>query len=146
LPFTDPHKEMPPALPATQLLIAYLYRVAQQGNPVQRLGYSFWAERSYDYIRGFMEGISSSMHLSKKQMTFFYNHATIDDKHARDVENILLHVCKTDEDWKAVTETAVITLDLTQQILKSVLEEYEKLVRNEASGFEIINTLEVVQK
>ena len=138
----DPEKEMPPALPATQLLISYLYRVAQSGNPVQRLGYSFWAETSYGYIRGFMDNLKEKMQLDKKQMTFFYNHSTIDDKHAKDVEKIILHICKTDDDWTAVTESAMITLDLTYQILRSVIDEYEKLVRNQPSQFSIMNSLE----
>lgn len=135
----DPVNEMPPALPATELLIAYLYRVAQNGNPLQRLGYSFWAETSYDYIRDFIDRMGEDMELSKRQMTFFYNHSTIDDKHAKDVENILLHCCNTDDDWKAVEHSAMITLDLTHQILKSVLIEYEKLINKEPSLFAIIN-------
>jgi len=137
-------KEMPPALPATQLLIAYLYRVANSGNPVQRLGYSFWAETSYGHIRNFMDNLSLNMQLDKKQMTFFYNHSSIDDKHAKDVEKILLHICRTEEDWKAVTQTAIITLDLTHQILVSVIDEYEKLVKNERSDFSILNSLEPI--
>jgi pyrroloquinoline quinone (PQQ) biosynthesis protein C len=141
---TDPEKQMPPALPPTQLLIAYLYRVAQHGNPVQRLGYSFWAERSYDYIREFMDSLRTNMELDKTKMTFFYSHSTIDDKHAKDVEDIILEVCQTDDDWQAVTQTALMTLDLTHQIIKAVLEEYHKLVRGEASEFGIINT--VLQK
>jgi len=139
----DPQSQMPPALVPTQLLIAYLYRISQQGNPVRRLGYSFWAERSYKYIRDFMDNLGSNMQLEKKQMTFFYSHSVIDDKHARDVEEIVLHVCKTDDDWKAVTETAMITLDLTHDIIKAVLREYEKLVRGEASSFEIVNKASV---
>ena len=135
----DPKTQMPPALPPTQLLISYLYRISQQGNPVKRLGYSFWAERSYVYIRDFMDNLGSSMKLEKKQMTFFYSHSSIDDKHAKDVEEIVAHVCKTDEDWNDVREAAIITLDLTHEIIKAVLREYEKLVRGEPSSFEIVN-------
>ena len=145
LKFNDPHTEMPPALPPTQLLIAYLYRIAQQGNPVQRLGYSFWAETSYGYIREFMDDLGRNMQLDKKQMTFFYNHSVIDDKHAKDVEKILLHVCKTEADWEAVGNSAMITLELTFQILRAVVDEYEKLVREEPSDFLIMNSLEQVQ-
>lgn len=140
----DPEKDIPAPLPPTQLLISYLYRVAQHGNPVQRLGYSYWAETSYGYIRSFMDRLSENMQLQKKQLSFFYNHSTIDDKHAQDVERILLHVCRTEEDWQAVTETAIITLDLTHQILKAVIDEYEKLVRQEPSRFEFLNLLQPV--
>jgi hypothetical protein len=143
IPITDPKHEMPPALTPTQLLIAYLYWISQNGNPVQRLGYSFWAERSYAYIKGFMDSMLAGMELNKKQMTFFYSHSTIDDKHAKDVEEILIKVCKTDEDWMAVTQTAVITLDLTHQIIKAVISEYEKLIRGEPGDFEVVNQLAV---
>lgn len=139
IPINDPAKDMPPALPPTQLLIAYLYRVAQHGNPVQRLGYSFWAERSYGYIREFMDGLRTGMGLDKTAMTFFYSHASIDDKHAKDVEDILLEVCQTGADWQAVTDTALVTLDLTHQIIKAVLDEYGRLVRHEPSPFAIVN-------
>jgi pyrroloquinoline quinone (PQQ) biosynthesis protein C len=81
------------------------------------------------------------MGLKKNQLTFFYNHSAIDDKHARDVENILLKACKRDKDWDSVIQTAVITLDLTFQIVKAVVNEYEKLVRGEQSEFMIINRL-----
>jgi Iron-containing redox enzyme len=138
----DAETQMPPALTPTQLLIAYLYRVAEHGNPVQRLGYSFWAERSYEYIRGFVDMLSSNMQLDKTKMTFFYSHSVIDDKHAKDVEDIIMKVCITDEDWYAVQQTAMITLGLTHQIIKAVLEEYGKLVRNEPSAFTMLNCLQ----
>jgi pyrroloquinoline quinone (PQQ) biosynthesis protein C len=109
------------------------------GNPLQRLGYSYWAETSYEYIRDFIDAMGGNMELTKRQMTFFYNHSTIDDKHAKDVENILLHCCNSKDDWDAVEQAAIITLDLTHQILKSVLEEYEKLVKVQPSLYEIVN-------
>ncbi len=135
----DPEAEMPPTLTPTKLLIAYLYWISQTGNPVQRLGYSFWAERSYSYIKNFMDNLRSSMALNRADMTFFYSHSAIDDKHAKDVEDILMKVCNTEEDWAAVSEAAIITLDLTHQIIKAVLDEYAKLVRSESSNFELLN-------
>ena len=141
LTLKDPEKDMPPAMVPTQLLIAYLYWVSSNGNPLQRLGYSFWAERSYEYIGEFIDQISDNMGLHKNQMTFFYSHSSIDDKHAKDVENILLKACNTDSDWDAVIQTSVITLDLTFQIIKAVVDEYEKLVREEGSDFELVNQL-----
>jgi thiaminase len=140
----DPDTEMPPAMVPTQLLVAYLYWVSSNGNPLQRLGYSFWAERSYEYIRDYIDELTVSMGLDKHQMTFFYNHSAIDDKHARDVENILIKACKTEEDWRAVIQTSVITLDLTFQIVKAVVDEYEKLVRGQGSDYSIINSLATV--
>jgi len=144
-PINDPEKDMPPPMVPTELLIAYLYWISTHGSPVQRLGYSYWAERSYDYIGMFMDNLGKNMSLSKRQMTFYHNHASIDDKHAKDVEKILLSVCKTREDWKEVTKAALTTIDLTHQILIAVIEEYNKLLQGEQSDYAILNCLQDVQ-
>jgi hypothetical protein len=141
VPVNDTETEMPPALIATEMLIAYLYWVSINGNPVQRLGYSYWAERSYGYIGAFVESLTDNLKLKKTQMTFYYNHAHIDDKHAKDVEQILLQVCQTDHDWKEVAKVATATIDLTHNILSSVLDEYNKLVKGEMSDFNILSNL-----
>jgi Iron-containing redox enzyme len=141
VPIHNPETDMPPALLPTELLIAYLYWVASNGNPVQRLGYSYWAERSYGFIGAFVETLTGNLGLQKQQMTFYYNHAHIDDKHAKDVEQVLLKVCETDEDWRQVAKVAVATIDLTHGIITAVLEEYQKLVKGEASDFAILNVL-----
>ncbi len=138
VPIKDPELDMPPALMPTELLIAYLYWVSSYGNPVQRLGYSYWAERSYEFINSFITTLTSDLKLEKRQMTFYYNHSAIDDKHAKDVEQILLKVCVTDEDWKQVKKVALTTLDLTNNILASVLGEYRKLIQGEESDFQIL--------
>ena len=141
VPITDPEIDMPPPLIPTELLIAYLYWVSSNGNPVQRLGYSYWAERSYGFISNFVEALTSDLKLRKNQMTFYYNHANIDDKHAKDVEQILLKVCKTDDDWNQVAKVAITTIDLTHEILRSVLKEFGKLVNGENSEYYIINNV-----
>ncbi|MGB0523615.1 MAG: iron-containing redox enzyme family protein [Flammeovirgaceae bacterium] len=130
---------IPQALPATELLIAYLYYVASQGNPVQRLGYSYWSETSYSFIRAFMDMLMQSMKLEKSQMTFFYSHSHIDDKHAKDVAEIIVKVCKTDKDWEAVMRVAKTTLKLTNDMFHESFEEFLKLTRGEASAYAFIN-------
>jgi hypothetical protein len=130
---------IPAPLPSTELLIAYLYYVASQGNPVQRLGYSYWSETSYSFIRAFMDMLMKNMDMDKNQMTFFYNHAHIDDKHARDVANILVKVCKTEDDWAAVKRTAKITLGLTNDMFNESFEEFLKLTKGEESPYSFIN-------
>lgn len=132
-------ENIPQALPSTDLLIAYLYFVASQGNPVQRLGYSYWSETSYSFIRTFMDILIQSMDLEKKQMTFFYSHSHIDDKHAKDVAEILVKVCKTEEDWNAVKQVAKITLRLTKDVFHESFEEFLKLSRGESSAYSFIN-------
>lgn len=141
LSLENPEKDMPPALPQTELLIAYLYWISGNGSPVQRLGYSYWAECSYHYIGPFVDALCDRMMLKKRQMTFYYNHAAIDDKHAKDVERILLHVCKSPQDWKQVMKVAETTISLTHEILKAVLDEYQKLVKAEPSEYELMNSL-----
>jgi hypothetical protein len=141
VPINDPEKEMPPVLPETELLIAYLYWVSSNGSPVQRLGYSYWAERSYGLIGPFLKTLVESMKLEKKQMTFYFNHAVLDDKHAKDVEDILLYACKSDADWKQVMKVAETTIDLTYGIINAVLKEYNKLLNQESSDFAILNKL-----
>ena len=130
---------IPEPLPSTELLIAYLYYVATQGNPVQRLGYSYWSETSYSFIRAFMEMLTQSMDLKKSQMTFFFSHSHIDDKHAKDVANILEKVCTTEADWKAVMKVAKITLGLTRNMFHEAFEEFLKLSRDETSDYSFIN-------
>lgn len=141
VPIEDPGKQMPPIMVPTELLIAYLYWVSANGNPVQRLGYSFWAERSYEYIQTFVESLTKTMELNKKQMTFYFNHSNIDEKHAKEVEEIVCKVCETDEDWQQVTKVALTTLDLTNQILTTVLDEYHKLRTGISSVYEILNAV-----
>lgn len=138
----DPEKEMPPALAPTELLIAYLYWISAQGNPVQRLGYSYWAERSYEFIGPFVDSLSNSLALKKQQMTFYFSHAQIDNKHAKDVEDILMKVCSSEDDWMQVTKAAITTLNLTHNIISAVLDEYKKLINGEKSPFGRLNIIE----
>ena len=139
VPIGNPETDMPPILPPTELLVAYLYWISGNGNPVQRLGYSYWAEQSYGYIQNLMELLSGNMGLEKKQMTFYFNHSNIDEKHAKDVQDIIAKVCKTEKDWEEITKVALTTLDLTNQIIFAVIGEYQKLVNNEETKFSIID-------
>ncbi len=141
VPIETVDTQMPPALAPTELLVAYLYWVSSNGNPVQRLGYSFWAERSYGLVGPLVENMAAKLGLEKKNMTFYFNHAQIDDKHAQDVEKVLCLACKTDEDWQAVRRVAEVTIDLTQQILQAVVDEYQRLRAGEPSAFTILNTI-----
>lgn len=135
----DDHRKIPKPLQATELLISYLYYVAIQGNPVQRLGYSYWSESSYAFIRSFMEQLVVNMGLSKHQLTFFYSHSTIDSKHAEDVKRILLKVCKTDDDWASVERVAQITLKLTNDIFQESFDEYIRLRDEVPSEYAFLN-------
>lgn len=138
--------EIPPPLPSTELLIAYLYFISTQGNPVQRLGYSYWSESSYSFIRAFMDMLIYTMNLDKSQMTFFYSHSHIDDKHAKDVVEILQKVCKTEQDWNQVKKVAKTTLSLTNTMFHETFEEFLKIQRGEASDYAFIKDLIIQSK
>ena len=133
--------EIPPPLPETDLLIAYLYRIATYGSPVQRLGYSYWAEGSHKLYGEFIESVMLGMGLQKKQRTYFYNHAMVEDKHFKGVEEMLAHMCRTPDDWQQVMKTASITIDLIQNIIKAVLQHYSKLIEHAAPEYEVLNEI-----
>jgi hypothetical protein len=133
--------DLPPPLPATELMVAYLYWVSTQGNPFQRLGFSYWAEQSYRFIGNQVDGSRERMGLREDQMTFFYNHAHIDETHAEEVKEILLKVCKTDDDWAAVTRVAEITLDLSGQMLEQVRDVHAKMIAGEPTAYDLYQCL-----
>ena len=112
--------DLPEALPATNKMTAYLYYAAERAHPMTRLGFSYWAEKCYPYIAGLANNTKNALGLSDRQMTFFVNHATIDEKHAADVEQIIQMVCKTDEDWNAVATGMVDTLNLALGIFEEI--------------------------
>lgn len=141
VPIVDVEKDMPPILPATELLVSYLYWVAVQGNPIQRLGFSYWAERSYGVVGHIVEVMAEQLNLDKKQMTFYFNHSDIDDKHAKDVEDILLITCKTREDWKEISKVASTTIDVSMEMMNQSIAAFKALSEGEESDFDILNAI-----
>ncbi|HVH44632.1 MAG TPA: iron-containing redox enzyme family protein [Labilithrix sp.] len=118
---------LPAPLPETERLTAYLYYVAERGHPAARLGYSYWAEKCYPFLQPLISGVKAKLGLSNTQMTFFVSHSTIDEKHGRDVERIVEHVCKTPEDWYSVRRAMADTLDLSVEIFSAVHAEAQKV-------------------
>ena len=141
VPIVDVDKDMPPMLPATELLVSYLYWVSVQGNPLQRLGFSYWAERSYGVMGHIIDTMVEQLGLDKKQMTFYFNHSDIDDKHAKDVENILLVTCNTVADWKAVYRVAETTIDVSMQMMDQSITAYKALSEGNNPEFDILNAI-----
>lgn len=121
--FASPEDLLAPTA-ATDVFVAYLYQVSLTGNPFQRLGYSFWAESAYEFIMPVLQIAVKNMQLIPAQMTFFIDHAKIDENHAIDVENILLRMCKTKKDWEAVEQVMITTLVLTGNIMDAVHDRY----------------------
>lgn len=115
---------IPEPLPETEVLIAYLYWISSTGNPLRRLGYSFWAEACYEYINPMIEMIREKLDLRDDQMTFFRAHSDIDDEHAKEVERMLLHCCKTNKDWDDVQNVMKTSLELTANMVEGVVKAY----------------------
>lgn len=118
---------LPKMLPATEAMIGYVKNLATSHTPFRVMGYSYWIERPYKYILAFMEQLESGMGLTKNQLTFYYNHLHIDQKHGQDIENILIRVCQTPQQWAAVREAAVKSMQLMLTMLQEIIQEYNNL-------------------
>ena len=66
--------------------LAYFLVSRSSGDPLQRMGYSFWAESSYKYIMPKLRRLQECLGLSRQQLTFFIAHSDIDAKHAEEIE------------------------------------------------------------
>jgi pyrroloquinoline quinone (PQQ) biosynthesis protein C len=128
-------------LSSTELLIAYLYRISQHGNPLRRLGYSFWAEDSYQYIQNLLKSISDKLNLRKENMTFLVSHSTIDEKHSKEIEEMIIRFCESPDDFEAILEIMNVTLTLQSNMLNEVVSEYVKLRENQPSKYDFLNKL-----
>jgi len=111
-------------LPATEALNGYLDSVALRGGVIPRLGYSFWAEDSYEHLEGLLTACKTKLKLTDDQLTFFIAHAVIDEKHADDVNNAIDRWVETEEEKESVRQVARTSLFLTGQILECVAEQY----------------------
>ncbi len=109
-----------PPLPATEVLIGYLYAVALRYGPVPRLGYSFWAEGVYEHIADPVRKISRDLQLTSRNMTFFGSHAEADKDHIRQVEDAISKYATEPNQQEHVITVARSTLFLTGQLLEQV--------------------------
>ena len=131
----DPRTELPDMLPGTEQLTAYIYWVSTQGNPVQRLGFTYWAERSYEFLNPFIGSSRSDLGLEKSAMTFFFSHAHVDEKHAEDVKKIISEICTSAKDWRALERTASISLQITTAMIDHTYEEYLRVRDGQPSDY-----------
>ena len=113
-----------PLLPATQAFTAYLFRIATEYDATARLGYSFWAEGSYTYLKELTDAMKQDLNLSEKYMTFFVAHSEIDKKHLEDVIETISNWCTSPQQQRDLLEVLKNTLSLTGSILNEVYEHY----------------------
>jgi hypothetical protein len=132
---------VPPPLPATEVLIAYLYWISGTGNPLRRLGYSYWAESVYRYINPLLSRVQETLQLKSAQMTFFIAHAKIDAEHEQQVKKMLADGCKTDQDWADVERAMTTSLRLTGEMMEDVYTEYERLMTGKPTPYRFLDAL-----
>lgn len=128
-------KTLPKPLMSTEALVAYLYHISEHHTPVARLGYSYWAERSYEYIQPLLAMLSDGLGVPKKAMTFFNEHSEIDAKHAEEVEEAINRFVKTPEDWQAVEEVMVGSLIMTTRMMDQVFDQFCQLKEGKATRY-----------
>jgi len=118
--------EIPAPLAPTQALIGYLNDVSLRVGPIARLGYSYWAEDSYDVIQPMLDKFRLDLGLKDENMTFFVAHSTIDAKHSQEVHDAIEKTAHSNEDRRAMIEVARVTLYLTGQLLEESFREYAR--------------------
>ncbi len=119
--------DLPVPLPETQALVDYLYQISREGNPLGRLGYSYWAERSYEYIQPILKMLTSSLGVQPEQMSFLVQHAEIDQTHAIEVAEVIKQFVNSDEDLRAVEAVMLRSLDLTADLMEAIFHEFVAL-------------------
>jgi len=134
--------DIPPALPETEVLIAYLYWISFTGNPLQRLGYSYWAENAYQFITPLISKLSEILALSPAQLTFFIAHSDIDIEHFNEIKLILRRTCKCQADWEAINTVMETSLRLTGDMLEAVYEQYESWQNGLAPRYDFLHALD----
>ncbi|QRX84055.1 iron-containing redox enzyme family protein [Glaciimonas sp. PAMC28666] len=125
----------------TESLIAYLYWISLTGNPLQRLGYSYWAESCYTYINPMVTKLRSALGLERSQMTFFIAHSDIDTQHFEDVKNVIRRTCKSQDDLNSIAYVMEVTLRMTGKMLDAVYGDYENLMAGKSSRSSFLSHL-----
>lgn len=132
-------EDLPTPLEETKVLIAYLYHVAQNGNPLARLGYSFWAERVYSYIAPLLQMASGNLGIEKKSMTFFNEHSEIDEEHAKQVDQAIERFAKTAQDWEDIGNCLETSLLLTSKMMDAVFEQFMSFKDTRTTRYTFLN-------
>lgn len=134
--------DIPKPLPATEILIAYLYWISFTGNPLQRLGYSYWAENAYVYINPLIDRLRRLLDLQESQLTFFIAHSAIDADHFDEIKSVMRRTCKQDEDWADIERVMETSLRLTGAMLDAVHDEYERYRSGASTRYAFLDVLD----
>ncbi len=134
-------EDLPKPLSSTNALIGYLYYVAENENLFARLGYSYWAERVYEFMQPLLGLMGEGLKIPETAMTFFVQHAEIDAGHAEEVDQIIERFIKNEEDYLAVEATMIASLKLTSKMLDEVFEEFVKIKEGKPTRYTFLEQL-----
>lgn len=123
-----------PPLPATEAFVGDVKNVCWEQGAVPRLGYSAWAESSYDHVGPLMSRIRSDLKLTDAQMTFMVAHNRIDIEHARQVREVLEKEIHDPKEQDAIVQAARTTIFMLGAILNNSLDAYLARTRKEADA------------
>jgi pyrroloquinoline quinone (PQQ) biosynthesis protein C len=143
VPLKDDLSNMPPPLPRTEALIGYINWIVTHENPIRSLGFFYWIERPYDHIRPVVQSVQKACKLTEEQMSFFYAHEELDQKHGRDLEAALVKFCHTEKDW----EEARLVMNMSQTLLIDMIvyelfPAFDDLKAGKPSQYDILNQIE----
>jgi pyrroloquinoline quinone (PQQ) biosynthesis protein C len=77
-------------------------------------------------------------------MTFLVSHSTIDEKHSKEIEEMIVRFCKDSNDFNSILEIMNVTLTLQSNMLDEIVNEYIKLEKNESSKYSFLNNISKV--
>lgn len=114
-----------PPLPATQAFVGYLYAVALRQGAEARLGYSYWAESSYQRFDELFAALSARTSLEPtRSMSFFKEHMAIDRHHEAETRRVLEVAALSPAQQEEVIQVARTTIYLQNALLDGCLARY----------------------
>lgn len=135
------NETMPAPSIATEAFTGYVYRLATTGNPLQRLGYSYWAENCYAYFAPIAMAIVQNMKLEAKNLTFFVQHGEIDKEHANEVKKIIADQVSTEADKTDIMSALRGTIRLQGAMLAEVYVLYQRYLKGELPRYDFVKKL-----
>lgn len=135
------NESMPAPTIGTEAFTGYVYRLATTGNPVQRLGYTYWAENCYAYFAPIAMAVVQNMRLEAKNVTFFVQHGEIDQKHGAEVKKIIQDVAQSPADRAAISDALRGTIRLQGAMLGDVWRAYQQFLAGQAPQYDFVKAL-----
>jgi hypothetical protein len=143
VPLESDLSNMPPPFPRTEALIGYINWIVTHQNPIRSLGFFYWVERPYEHIRSVVLAVQKACKLTEKQMSFFFAHEKLDQKHGREIEAALIKFCETESDWEEVRLVMNMSQTLLiDMIIHELFPAYEALKAGKSTRYNLLNQIE----